>query len=167
MLPLLAREVAGLLITKNLRVRWHVALQSDDLPDPHGCVKMNELIDLVPNDHWIWILDDDNRLADGMIAYLPTLFKNRPEKEAFVFSQIRRDQHGPVLHASAENMFAIGCDTAQVVFKKSLVGNDLRMREDSAIADTKFFQIMYRIAEQKFLFVDEPEVYFNGRHNPV
>ena len=153
-------------ITDFFRIRWHVALQTDDLPDPHGCAKMNEMIDLVPMDHWIWILDDDNKVNPDLFPCLADAIFVYPDKEAFVFAQRRNDLHGPVLHANPENLFAIGCDTAQVVFRKRLIGHDLRMREDSPVADTKFFQTMYRMYESRFCFIDTPLVYHNGRTIP-
>lgn len=144
------------------RVRWHIAFQHPSQVDSHGCVKFNEMIDLVPAQDWIWILDDDNDVHPNFFTALQAFFDLQTEKRAVVFSQRRADCLGPVLEAKPENMKPGGVDTAQVVFRKDLIG-PLRFPENSKIADGLFYQQLFQIhGEKEFMFVSDPVVHFNA-----
>lgn len=147
-------------------IRWHIAFQSGLEPDPHGCVKFNKMIDLVPAGDWIWILDDDNTVHPYFFLMLQTLFQYyaHTDKKAFVFSQNRSDVLGPVLHARPENMKVGGVDTAQVVFKKELLGSLLRFPEASKTADGEFYQELFAVyGPELFVFLpNDAVVNFNG-----
>lgn len=153
-------SIAALVPTHWFLIRWHIAFQSHLQQDPHGCVKDNELIALIPNDDWIWILDDDNLLHPGFFSALWKAWNDFPEKDAIVFSQNRKDALGPVLPAAPENMRVGRVDTAQVVFRKSLLGTD-RMREDHKCADGILYETLDKKYPSAFAFVDEAVVNFN------
>lgn len=145
-----------------LRIRWHIAFQNFYQADPHGCVKFNEMLNLIPSDDWVWILDDDNEVHPDFFKVLTaTLLGDELGTWAFVFDQNRKDQLGPVLRACPENMRVGGVDTAQVVFKKKLIG-DKRFPEASPYADGEFYSELYRLHPAFFRFVNKPVVNFNG-----
>lgn len=149
---------------KNLRyaVRWHIAFQHPKQIDNHGTVKMNEMIELIPADDWVWILDDDNLVHPQFFDMLNCVFEvYANHKKAFVFSQNRADVLGPVLKADPDNMRVGRVDTAQVVFKKSLLG-PVRL-PDSHVADGIFYEELFKIhGEEAFKFLSDPVVNFNG-----
>lgn len=146
-------------------VRWHIAFQHKAQPDLVGAVKNNEALDLVPDDDWVWLLDDDNFVHPAFFAALGFLFATRKDKKALVFSQNRRDELGPVLAAAPENMKLYRVDTAQVVFKKGLLAG-LRFNENTRTPDGMFFEALYDMAkaigdEGLFEFFDWPVVNYN------
>lgn len=143
-----------------LSIRWHVAFQ-DSRPDPHGCAKFNEMIDLVPEDAWIWILDDDNDIHPFFFQELEVAINVYEKAQAIVFSQKRKDILGPILHAHPANMRPNWVDTAQVVFKKSFLG-DIRFPVDQYTADGITYQQLFKKDMAAFAFVDKPLVYHNG-----
>lgn len=144
------------------RIRWHVAFQHPSQIDNHGTIKMNEMIDLIPADDWVWILDDDNLVHPHFFEILHSAFEVYGDhKKAFVFSQNRADVLGPVLRSGPENMRVGRVDTAQVVFKKSLIG-PLRL-PDHRMADGIFYEELFKIhGEEPFKFFDDAVVNFNG-----
>lgn len=144
------------------KVRWHIAFQNTAQPDPHGCVKFNELIDLIPSRDWIWILDDDNRIHIKFFELLSDYFEfaNTKAVDAFVFGQNRFDALGD-LEAAPENMRVGRVDTAQVVFRKKLL-NGLRFKENSKVADGEFYEALYKSAPDRFVFVKQLATYWNG-----
>lgn len=149
------------LIERRFLIRWHLAFQSDLQPDPHGYVKFNEMIDLIPYNEWVWILDDDNDMHPHFFNAIVKAWHDFPDKAAIVFSQNRWDEHGPVLHACPGNMRVGSVDTAQVVFKKDLIGHE-RFRTTYKCGDGEFYEKMYNRFPDQFAFVDNPVVNFNG-----
>lgn len=145
-----------------IKVRWHIAFQNTEQPDPHGCVKFNEMIDLIPNKDWIWILDDDNRIHLKFFELLSEYLAKSIQSTtgAFVFGQNRFDALGD-LEAAPENMRVGRVDTAQVVFRKKLL-NGLRFPEDSKVADGIFYEALYKANPEQFVFVKQIATYFNG-----
>lgn len=147
-------------------VRWHVAFQHPDQFDLCGARKMNEMVDLVPDEDWVWILDDDNEMHVDFLFVLDQAFRDYPHKRAFVFSQNRWDILGPVLLAKPENMKVGGVDTAQVVFQKSLRG-DLKLLLDSKVPDGILYAEMFRRTPEAFQFCTNCRVVnFNAATRP-
>jgi hypothetical protein len=142
------------------RVRWHIAFQNHTQPDPYGMGKDNEMLDLIPAEDWVWILDDDNLVHTDFFYALSDAWNLNPEKDAIVFTQNRKDGLGPVLQAAPENMKVGRVDTAQVVFKKSLIGVK-RFKTDHRMADGIFYEEMFKNYPGAFAFVDLPVVNFN------
>jgi hypothetical protein len=140
-------------------IRWHIAFQNHAQPDPHGAVKDSELMDLIPGDDWIWILDDDNEIHPAFFVALWKAWSDFPEKEAIVFSQNRKDGLGPVLLSGPENMRKGRVDTAQVVFKKSLIGPKRMITHP--MCDGIFYEDLYQSSPAAFTFVPDPVVNFN------
>jgi len=157
---LAALSLAALIPEHWFLIRWHIAFQNHAQPDPHGAVKDNELMDLIPGDDWIWILDDDNAIHPAFFAALWKAWSDYPEKDAIVFSQNRRDGLGPVLPAGPENMRKGRVDTAQLVFKKSLIGPK-RMRVDHRMCDGIFYEDLYESSPSAFAFIPDPVTNFN------
>lgn len=148
-------------VKKNLsyRIRWHVAFQNSEV-DPCGAMKNNEIIDMIPAKDWIWILDDDNSIHGFFFTKLQDLFLRYSgvnEKKAFVFSQNRADALGPILYARPENMRVGGVDTAQLVFKKELLG-PLRFCDHPKYPDGLLYEKLFQIhGESAFVFVNGVE----------
>lgn len=162
----LADNVAFNITKKDLtyKIRWHVAFQNLWQPDPHGCVKFNEMLELIPADDWIWILDDDNAVHPKFFLMLDTCLNRYAgtKTKGLVFSQNREDELGPILFAGPENMRPCGVDTAQVVFKKSLIG-PIRFPEDSKLADGVFYEKLFQMqGESAFVFFSDAVTNFNG-----
>lgn len=170
MLPGLAQNVAQCVQAtppSQYTVRWHVAFQHPLQPDLVGAVKNNEILRMIHADDFVWILDDDNLVHPRFFTTLDDVMKIFPDHNAFVFSQNRRDELGPVLKAAPENMKLYKVDTAQVVFKKKLMWG-LEFPEDTRTPDGILFEDMYGMAqaageEDLFRFVDVAVVNYNWR----
>jgi hypothetical protein len=147
----------------NYRVRWHVAFQKKDEHDPCGVFKDNEMIDLIPDEDWIWILDDDNTVHHFFFTVMQSLFDSLNEDvKAIVLSQARADALGPVLEARPANMCVGGIDTAQLVFKKQILG-PLRFCNHPKTPDGLLYEKLFKIHGPKaFLFVTDALVNYNG-----
>lgn len=161
--------------TKSLRyhpetylIRWHVSFQSVRQPDLVGAVKNNEMLRLIPANDWVWILDDDNFVHPAFFGMLASMFVAQPDKWAFVFSQIRNDELGPVLRAAPENMKLYKVDTAQVVFRRGLLAGHF-FPEDTNTPDGILFEKIYNLHNPDwFAFVEQPVVHYNlARRNAV
>ena len=139
----------------DMKVIWHVSFQNASEPDLSGAVKNNKIIEMIPDDEYIYLLDDDNLMRPMFLAAVERLFKLCPDKRAFVFSQERRDELGPVLIAEPENMKLYKIDTAQVVFQKSLLG-ELRLQEDSRYWDGILFEELFKRHPEDFYFQRKP-----------
>lgn len=160
-LPALAQNVAALVPQgAGLRVRWHVFFQAGDQPDLVGAVKNNEALNMLRDDDWVWILDDDNFVHPRFFGALRVLILNHPDKRAFVFSQNRRDVLGPLLPAAPQNMKLGRVDTAQVVFQRGLLCG-MRFREDTRTPDGFLYEDIYEMDPDAFMFVDEALVNYN------
>lgn len=169
MIPDIAKSIAAELRTHELSflVRWHIAYQHPEQFDLCGARKMNEMIDLIPTEDWVWILDDDNTIHPDFFPTLNRAFQVWPKlKDAFVFSQNRTDALGPVLPAGPENMRVGRVDTAQVVFRKRLLGSE-RMLLDSKMPDGILYERIYKANDPKaFVFFPDAIVNFNGCPTP-
>lgn len=167
MLQSLAQQIAHEVKNKrvNFAVRWHVAFQHPNQFDLCGAFKMNEMVDLIPAEDWVWVLDDDNEVHPDFFTELAWHFDLYTAKQAFVFSQNRWDVLGPVLEAKPENMKVGGVDTAQVVFQKKLRG-DLKLDVSSRVCDGILYAEMYRRNPDAFYFSKAVIVNFNAAKRP-
>lgn len=151
------------------RVRWHIAFQHASDLDPCGAMKNNEMLELIPAKDWVWILDDDNTVHPYFFLMLQNLFLHYSgvnEKKAFVFSQNRADGLGPVLSARPENMRPGGVDTAQMVFKKEILG-PLRFCDDPKMPDGILYEKLFQLhGENAFVFLPDAVVNYNGNRKP-
>lgn len=143
-------------------IRWHIAFQSHLQQDDYGGVKHNETIAMLPDDAWIWILDDDNLVHPDFFKALWKAWIAFPEKDAIVFSSIRKDKLAPGLKACPENMVLGRVDMAQVIFKKSLM-RGMRFHENHKMCDGVLFEAMHKDAPGSFAFVDLQVINYNAQ----
>lgn len=143
-------------------IRWHVSFQSHLQRDDYGGVKHNEILDMLPEDAWIWILDDDNLPNPLFFQALWNAWNDNPCHDAIVFSSIRKDALAPGLKAAPENMIRGRVDMAQVVFRKSVLCGK-RFRENDRMCDGTLYAAMYRDTPGAFAFVDLQVINYNAQ----
>ena len=115
-LPLVAESLARASErAPNVQIAWRWTL---DLERRHvgGQALKNDLLEQVPEDEWVWILDDDT-LAHEDAILMAASFQNY---DAIVFSQLRSD--GRILPAKAENCVVGSIDIGQAFMRRALIG---------------------------------------------
>lgn len=115
-LPRIAKSLADAMArAPEVQVHWRFRF---DLERQHvgGQALKNALLENVPDDEWVWALDDDT-LAHEDVLLLASTFTNR---DAIVFSQLRTD--GRVLPAHPDSVVPGSIDIGQAFLRRSLIG---------------------------------------------
>jgi len=126
----------------------------------YGYTLINRLLNKIDEESWIYILDDDNELHEKFYAVCD-IITNHPDKEVIIFSQKVDKKDFTNLHireSCAENMKVGGVDVAQMLVKKSAIGN-LRFQatngKSNYTADGIFIEQLYKLYPDKFYFESE------------
>ena len=148
-LPQLATSIRRAAIRADCAVVWHWRF------DPEcryigGQVLKNEMLAEVPEDAWVYILDDDTVVHRDLFALVPGF-----EGEAIVVTQIRPNEGW--LHAAPHNVTVGLIDIGQVIFRKSIVEGNLI--GDAYTGDGEFLHKI--LAGRMVRFVDEPLCHYN------
>lgn len=100
----------------NVEIAWRWTL---DLERRHvgGQAVKNKMLEGVPDDEWVFILDDDTLVHEDVLL-MAASFQNY---DAIVFSQQRSD--GRVLVARPENVIVGSIDIGQAFLRRELVGD--------------------------------------------
>lgn len=115
-LPRIAKSLADAMArAPEVQVHWRFRF---DLERQHvgGQALKNALLENVPDDEWVWALDDDT-LAHEDVLLLASTFTNR---DAIVFSQLRTD--GRVLPAHPDSVVPGSIDIGQAFLRRDLIG---------------------------------------------
>ena len=121
------------------------------VPGDYGHTLLNNAIDLIDNDSWVYILDDDNEMHPRFLLEVDS-FKT----DGIIFSQSvnKRDFTGlDIREAKPENVRVQGIDMAQFVLKKSLIGTK-RLIPGQYTADGIFIEELYKAHPEQFSFGD-------------
>jgi glycosyltransferase involved in cell wall biosynthesis len=133
-------------------------------PGDMGHAFINKFIDEIPDDEWIYILDDDNLLHPEFYTEILELIKNNPEKSGFIFSQFiggKDFTKQEVREAKEENVKVQHIDMAQFFLKKSLI-SDKRLVSGTYVADGIFIEELFNENKDKFLIYDKILCYYNS-----
>ena len=118
---------------------------------------INRAIDLVDENAWFYILDDDNELHPSFMERVFEEHSKNPMKEGILFSQWigGKDFTGlDIRQIDATKIRVREIDMAQFFLMKKLVG-DKRLNPMQYIADGYFIEELYADKADKFLIVDE------------
>lgn len=135
----------------------------EGIPGDMGHAFINKFIDQIPDDEWIYVLDDDNVIHPHFFSEILNAEKMNPEKEGFIFSQHvgGKDFTGlEIREASSENVKVQKIDMAQFVLKKSLVA-DKRLVAMTYTADGIFIEELYKEKQDQFSIIDKVLCYYN------
>ena len=115
-LPLMAESIATAAAKTSLDVcwRWRFDLERRNIG---GQAVKNELLEQVPSDEWVWVLDDDT-LAHEEILRMAEFWM--PRCDAVIFGQQRNEREDLV--ARPENMVVGMCDIGQAFLRRDLIG---------------------------------------------
>ena len=136
----------------------------EGIPGDMGHAFINKFIDEIPDDEWIYVLDDDNVIHPEFFSEILNAAKMNPEKEGFIFSQYvgGKDFTGlEIREASSENVKVQKIDMAQFLLKKSLV-SDKRLVGMTYTADGIFIEELYKEKQDQFLIIDKVLCYYNS-----
>lgn len=119
----------------------------------------NKAINTIPDDNWIYFLDDDNIVDENFGGNVWRLLSMVKGKRAFMLTQQLRD--GRVrLRAKPCNARLYHADMAQLVIHHSLI-KDYRFRENCRTEDGYLIEQIHGDHPEEFVFIKEPSVYFN------
>ena len=131
---------------------------------------LNRVIDKIPQEDWIYILDDDNEMHPELFSEINMSLEKNPEKEGFIFSQNinGKDFTGlKVREALPENVKVQRIDMAQFLLKRSLIGKN-RFAPGTYVADGIFIEELFQKNPEKFLFVDKILCNYNSlKKDPI
>jgi glycosyltransferase involved in cell wall biosynthesis len=125
---------------------------------------INRVIEEIPGEDWIYILDDDNEMHPELISTLESQLESFPEAEGFIFSQYVGGKDFTKLEireARPENVKVQGIDMAQFLLKRSLIG-EKRFVPGTYVSDGIFIEELYRENKEKFIFVDKVLCNYNS-----
>lgn len=132
-------------------------------PGDMGHEFLNRFFDEVPEDEWIYVLDDDNVIHPDFFSEMKSLIEKDPSKEGIIFSQFvgGRDFTGlEIREASSENVKVQKIDMAQFFLKKSLIGKK-RLVPMTYVADGIFIEELFKENRDKFAFSEKVLCYYN------
>jgi glycosyltransferase involved in cell wall biosynthesis len=129
-----------------------------------GLQFINSDIDIIPNDEWIYILDDDNIIHEDFYENISDIIKNNPDKLGIIFSQkvggvdfTKLD----IREASPDNVKVSKIDSAQFLLKREIIGNN-RLESGSYFADGILMEKLYSEEnKEKFYFTNKVLCYYN------
>lgn len=140
-------------------IRWLIGQQCNE-PDPKGAEKADEMIDLIPENGWFLTVADDTVCHPSLLARIGKIIEYHPQIGAIVFTGVR-DGNGTLLAASPNHMSPGRVCGSQLVWNKSLVGeNRFDFFKTGGQSDGILIQKLYNESPEQFLFVDEPLTYF-------
>lgn len=132
----------------------------------HGL--LNRAIDMVHEDSWIYVLDDDNELHPDFFREIQRANEENPSARGFIFSQNvgGKDFTGlQVREASPDNVKVQKIDMAQFVLQKSLVGPK-RFEPMKYVADGIFIQELFEERPDDFVFIPKILCNYNSLDVP-
>jgi hypothetical protein len=143
-------------------LRLHLAFQGHE-PDPWGQNKTNEILEGIKesSDNWLFMFADDSLHHPSLFSRLGAIIASTPDCQAVVFGQKRE---GHVLHASPDNMKRCFVDGGQFAWRRDFLGPDRYLAgTPGGQADGILAEHMWAKRDRsKFMFWDEPLVYFNS-----
>ena len=141
-----------------------INLEWSSLHGDIGHSLLNKVLDFIPDDAWVYFLDDDNEMHPDFPSEIWHMHKENPESEGFIFSQYigGRDFTGlEVRVAKPENVKVQKIDMAQFVLKMSLIG-ERKFLPMTYTADGIFIEEIYREYPEKFIFSDRVLCNYNS-----
>jgi O-antigen biosynthesis protein len=128
----------------------------------HGL--LNRVMDETSYEEWVYVLDDDNEMHPSFAETIIKYSRIHPSIEGFVFSQNvdGKDFTGlSIREARPENMKLRSVDMAQVLLRKSLIGNK-RLVPMTYVADGIWIEELYKESPQSFFFVESVLCNYNS-----
>lgn len=142
-------------------VRWHIMLQGPD-PDPKGCSKTNEAVDMI-RDGWLIMLADDTDQHPALFRRLGEVIGQNPEARAVVFSQHRAAGGRFTLTAGPQHMTPCHVCGSQVVWNREFLGDHRYHYElHGGTCDGVLVKTLFDMHPDRFVFVNEPLVRFGS-----
>jgi glycosyltransferase involved in cell wall biosynthesis len=138
-------------------------------PGDFAHMLINRAIDLVEEDAWFYILDDDNELHPSMLETVFKVHKENPIKQGMLFSQFigGKDFTGlQVRQIDGTNIKVREVDMAQFLLAKKLVG-DKRLNPMQYIADGYFIEELYAENALRFIIIDDILCLYNSLQKPT
>ena len=134
------------------------------IPDDMGHSLLNKLIYSIQNDHWIYILDDDNEMHPDFINVLFNEIENNLLIEGYIFSQCvnGKDFTGlEIREAKEENIAVSKIDMAQFCLRKSLI-SEKQFITNTYTADGIFIEELYHNNKIKFKILTQVLCNYNS-----
>jgi hypothetical protein len=105
---------------------------------------------------------DDTVQHPSLFRRIHDILEDHPDAGAIVFSQ-KRNGHEFILQASPHSMCPGSVCGGQIVWKREFIGdNRWDFNTYGTVCDGVFIQAMYNSAPNKFVFADEPLMYFGS-----
>lgn len=182
-LPRIHRSIEASLQRSGLRVTWILVIDRPDVisPEierslkceffevvkilypggscPYGISQKNFGMDLV-KDGFFHCLDDDNLVHPLFFSGLERAMKAQPSKRAFVITQQRWDSLQKLV-ASPDRMGYGQIDNTMFVVHSSLIGSRRYDVKDRGREDFLFFNYLWSLYREEFVFIPDPIVYYN------
>lgn len=163
-IPILAPKYLEKVKPHPFELRWYIFQQGPE-PDRKGNLKLNEGIDMIPNNGWFMILSDDTYQHPELFFRIGEMLEERPDAGAIVFSQYRGG--GNFLRAHPNNMSPCNVCGGQVIFNREFVGDKrLKWEEHGGCSDGVLIQELFKEHPERFVFRDEVLCYFGSLEWP-
>lgn len=140
-------------------VRIHLAVQGPE-PDPKGCHKVNEIIDMI-KDGWVITVSDDTLQHPALFRRVAEIQTQTPSVGAIVFGQLR----GPncEFHSGPDKVHPCLICGGQIVYQRWILGNE---RFDCGAlleqSDGYLIEKLYQAKPEAFVFSRELLMKFNS-----
>lgn len=169
------------LVTLNPYFEWQwvcavdtTAIQVNDiLVRPHyvlavpesslGAPQKNKAIEVVPDDHWVFYLDDDNLLHPDFPQVMRHYIDQYPEKKGFIYNQVWADGRPRINPGQTKTVEYRWIDTASFVIKRSIIGDAKWVQyENERCNDWPFIRDVYENNKEHFHFINRALSVWNG-----
>jgi hypothetical protein len=122
-----------------------------------GNLQRNMALDTIPENQWVYVLDDDNLIHPNMYSALSEVYISNSAVKAIVFSQLMSPSS--IRNVSPDTIKVCKIDQAQYIVSKELI-RDLRYQQ-TYIADGYFIEELYNKHKNDFALIQKPICYYN------